>query len=91
MILNEKTLDDILTYLEHSVNNLAKDTLTNSEFQMSSNDLMQFLSEQYDIRLDDLLQRKNSSIHHLESGMKNKTIQRKQILLDNIKKEINSK
>jgi hypothetical protein len=91
MVLNEKTLNDILTYLENSVGNLAKDTMTSHEFQMSSDDLMQFLSGQYDVRLDNLLQRKNSSIHHLESGMKNKTIQRKQILLDNIKKELNFK
>jgi hypothetical protein len=91
MVLNEKTLNDILTYLENSVGNLAKDTMTSHEFQMSSDDLVQFLSGQYDVRLDNLLQRKNSSIHHLESGMKNKTIQRKQILLDNIKKELNFK
>jgi hypothetical protein len=91
MVLNEKTLNEILTYLENSVGNLAKDTMTSHEFQMSSDDLMQFLSGQYDVRLDNLLQRKNSSIHHLESGMKNKTIQRKQILLDNIKKELNFK
>ena len=91
MVLTEKTLDDILNYLDNSVAKLYKDTLNNHEFQMNDGDLHQFLSSQYDVRLDNLLQGKNSNIHHLESGMKNKTIQRKQILLDGIKKELNSK
>ena len=91
MVLTEKTLDEILNYLDDSVAKLAKDTLNNHEFQMNDGDLDQFLSSQYDVRLDNLLQGKNSNIHHLESGMKNKTIQRKQILLDGIKKELNSK
>jgi hypothetical protein len=91
MVLTEKTLDDILNYLDNSVAKLAKDTLNNHEFQMNDGDLDQFLSSQYDVRLDNLLQGKNSNIHHLESGMKNKTIQRKKILLDSIKKELNSK
>ena len=89
--IERKTLDDILNYLDNSVTKLAKDTLNNHEFQMNDNDLDQFLSSQYDIRLDNLLQGKDSNIHHLESGMKNKTIQRKQILLDKIKEELNSK
>ena len=91
MVLTEKTLDEILNYLDNSVAKLAKDTLNNHEFQMNDGDLDQFLSSQYDVRLDNLLQGKNSNIHHLESGMKNKTIQRKKILLDGIKKELNSK
>ena len=87
MLLTKKILEDILNYLDNSVAKLAKDTLNNSEFQMSKDDLVQFLSSQYDVRLDNLLQGKNSNIHHLESGLKNKTIQRKQRLLDGIKKE----
>jgi len=86
MVLTEKILDDILNYLDNSIIKLAKDTMSSPEFQMGS-DLKQFLSGQYDIRLDNLLQGINSNIHHLESGMKNKTIQRKQILLDEIIKE----
>ncbi len=86
MVLTEKTLDEILNYLDNSITKLAKDTLSSPEFQMSNN-LKHFLSSQYDVRLDNLLQGKNSNIHHLESGMKNKAIQRKQILLDNIIKE----
>ena len=81
MVLTEKILDEILNYLDDSVSNLAKDTLISPEFQMETGDLKQFLSNQYDIRLENLLQGKNSNVHHLESGMKNKTIQRKELLL----------
>jgi hypothetical protein len=87
MVLTEKKLDEILNYLDNSVAKLAKDTLNNHEFQINDGDLVQFLSSQYDVRLDNLLQGKHSNIHHLESGMKNKTIQRKQRLIDGIKKE----
>ena len=86
MVLTEKTLDEILNYLDNSITKLAKDTLSSPEFQMGNN-LKHFLSSQYDIRLDNLLQGKNSNIHHLESGMKNKAIQRKHILLESIIKE----
>jgi len=90
MILTEKILDEILEYLDNSVTNLAKDTLSTSEFQTIDN-LEHFLSNQYDIRLANLLQGKNSDIHHLESGMKNNTIQRKLILFEKLKKELHFK
>ena len=61
MVLTEKTLDEILNYLDNSVANLAKDTLNNHEFQMNDGDLVQFLSSQYDVRLDNLLQGKNKN------------------------------
>ena len=84
MVLNQSGFDEILNYLDNSISKLAQETLLNSEFQMETNDLKQFLSHQYDVRLDNLLQRKSSSVHHLESGMKNKAIQRKQSLLEKI-------
>lgn len=84
MVLTEKILDDILNYLDDSVSKLAKDSMNSPEFQMETSNLKQFLSNQYDIRLTNLLQRKNSDVHHLESGLKNKTIQRKEILLTGI-------
>jgi hypothetical protein len=89
MVLTEKTLDEILSYLDSSITKLAKDTLSTPEFQMSGDILKEFLSGQYDVRLDNLLLGKNSNIHHLESGMKNKIIQKKQMLLQNIIKEFN--
>ena len=90
MILTEKILDEILEYLDNSVTKLAKDTLSTSEFQTIDN-LEHFLSNQYDIRLSNLLHGKNSDIHHLESGMKNNTIQRKLILFEKLKKEFHFK
>ena len=84
MVLTEKILDEILNYLDDSVSKLAIDSMNSPEFQMETNDLKQFLSNQYDIRLVNLLQGKNSDVHHLESGLKNKTIQRKEILLTSI-------
>ena len=53
--------------------------------------LKNFLEGQYDIRLDSLLRGKKSSIHHLESGMKNKVIMRKQRLLVRLKEEFQKK
>ena len=35
MVLTEKTLEDILNYLDNSIAKLAKDTLNNHEFQMN--------------------------------------------------------
>jgi len=76
-------LDELLEYLENSISKLAHEMLESSEFHMDNN-FEEFLSTQYDVRLDNLLQKKNSNIHHLESGMKNLIIQRKQKLLGNI-------
>ena len=84
MVLTQSGFDEILEYLDKSLSKLAQETMLNSEFQMEENDLKQFLSHQYDVRLDNLLQGKSSSVHHLESGMKNKAIQRKQTLLEKI-------
>jgi len=87
MVLTEKILDEILNYLDNSISKLAQDTLNSPEFQMDNNALELFLSSQSDIRLDNLLQAKNRNIHHLESGMKNKIIQRKQKQINVIIKE----
>jgi len=46
-----------------------------------------FLENQFDIRLENLLVAKKSSIHHLESGMKNKVIQKKQEIIEKISKK----
>ena len=45
---------------------------------------MSFLENQFELRLENLLVAKVSSIHHLESGMKNKVIQRKQNIFEQI-------
>ncbi len=85
-VLTEKTLEDILSYLEKSISNLAKEAFENLEFEVKSH-AEGFLQNQFEIRLENLLVAKGSSIHHLESGMKNKIIQRKQKIFEQISKQ----
>jgi len=85
-VLTEKTLEEILSYLEKSINNLAKEAFGNLEFD-GEFQLENFLQNQFEIRLENLLIAKSSSIHHLESGMKNKIIQRKQKIFEQISKQ----
>jgi hypothetical protein len=86
MILTQKILDEILEYLEKSMTNLAKDAFENLELKGDIKEMGRFLHDQFDIRLENLLLSKNSSIHHLESSMKNTVIQRKEKILDKILK-----
>ncbi len=86
-LLTEKILDEILSYLEKSINNLAKGTFDNLEFDDGFQGAEKFLQNQFDIRLENLLVAKSSSIHHLESGMKNKVIQRKLKVFEQISKQ----
>ena len=83
-VLTEKNLNDILEYLEKSINNLAIDAFDNLEIEGG---VKSFLENQFDIRLENLLVSKKSSIHHLESGMKNKVIQKKQEIIERISKK----
>jgi len=87
MVLTEKTLEEIISYLDKSINNLAKDAFENLEVEGGFSGIENFLQNQFDVRLENLLVAKKSSIHHLESGMKNKIIQRKQIIFDNISRQ----
>ena len=75
-ILTEKILNDILKYLEKSMDNLAIDAFDNLEIEGGIQGVKSFLENQFDVRLENLLVAKKSSIHHLESGMKNKVIQK---------------
>ena len=84
MVLVDKILDEILEYLDKSINNLAKEAFENLELEGGFQGVEDFLQNQYDIRLENLLSAKKSSIHHLESSMKNKIIQRKQSVFENI-------
>jgi len=77
-------LDKILEYLEKSITNLAKESFENIEIEDGLEGMKKFLENQFDIRLENLLIAKNSSIHHLESGMKNKVIQKKQGIISKI-------
>ena len=86
-LLTEKSLEEILSYLEKSIKNLAKETFVNLEFDEGFQGAENFLQNQFDIRLENILVAKNSAIHHLESGMKNKIIQRKQVIFEQISKQ----
>ena len=87
-VLTEQTLNDILEYLEKSINGLAVEGLDNLEINRGD-EIKSFLENQFDIRLENLLISKNSSIHHLESGMKNIVIQKKQEIIQKISKQLN--
>ena len=63
---------------------LAKEAFESLEIDGGFQGVENFLQEQFDIRLENLLIGKDSSVHHLESGMKNKVIQRKQNVLERI-------
>lgn len=87
MLLDEKSMDEILEYLEKSIINVSKEVFENLELEGGIQEVQEFLENQYDVRLENLLVAKSSSIYHLESGMKNKIIQKKQSLFDNIFKQ----
>ena len=89
-ILSQESLKSILEYLEKSINNLAVDGIDNLEIGGDIEGIKNFLENQFDIRLENLLISKNSSIHHLESGMKNLVIQKKQEIIENILKQFNN-
>ena len=89
-VLSHKVLNEILDYLEKSINNLAADGTDNLEIDGGTEGMKKFLENQFDIRLENLLISKNSSIHHLESGMKNLVIQKKQEIIEKISKQFNN-
>ena len=86
-MINEKIINEILEYLEKSMNNLAVDAFENLEIEGGIHGVKNFLENQFDIRLENLLIAKKSSIHHLESGMKNKIIQKKQETIQKVSKK----
>lgn len=86
-ILTEKALGELLDYLEKSINNLAKESFENLEIEGGFQGVQNFLDDQFDIRLENLLVAKNISTHHLESGIKNIIIQRKAKIINDIAKE----
>tara|TARA_B100000497_G_C7532933_1_gene323086 strand:- start:483 stop:758 length:276 start_codon:yes stop_codon:yes gene_type:complete len=89
-VLSQEVLKDILDYLEKSINNLAIDGADNLEIEGGIEGMKNFLENQFDIRLENLLISKDSSIHHLESGMKNLVIHKKQEIIEKISKQFNN-
>ncbi|MFB5632481.1 MAG: hypothetical protein ACE5Q9_04040 [Nitrosopumilus sp.] len=86
-VITEKIIDEILEYLEKSIKNLARDAFENLEMGGGFEGTINFVENQFEIRLENLLVAKGSSTHHLESGMKNKIIQRKQAIIQEITKQ----
>ncbi len=86
-MLTENALEEILEYLDKSIANLAKDTFESLELEGGYQGAEDFLQSQFEVRLENLLVAKHSSIHHLESGIKNKIIQRRQIIFDKISRQ----
>jgi len=84
MVLTNEMLNEILDYLDKSIEKLAEEAFENLEIDGGLSGIVNFLENQFDVRLENMLVAKKSSIHHLESGMKNAVIQRKQIILDKI-------
>ncbi len=83
LLFDQKILDETLEYLEKSIAGLAREARESLEME-NGDRLKNFLEDQFDIRLENLLAAKNTSVHHLESGMKNRVIQRKRRILDDI-------
>ena len=77
-ILDDEDLDAICQNVEDFI----KIMLGKTE---DSHGLEKIFSSLYDTRLDNLLKEKQSSIHYLESGQKNKIILRKQNLFAQLK------
>ena len=54
-VLSQEVLKDILDYLEKSINNLAIDGADNLEIEGGIEGMKNFLENQFDIRLENLL------------------------------------
>jgi len=66
-VLTEKILEEILSYLEKSINNLAKETFKNLEFEEGFQGAENFLQNQFDI----IIQRKQMIFGQISKQYKN--------------------
>jgi hypothetical protein len=51
MVLTEKTLEEIISYLDKSINNLAKDAFENLEVEGGFSGVENFLQNQFDVEI----------------------------------------
>ena len=65
MVLTIEMLDEILDYLDKSLEKLASEAFENLEIEGGLPGVESFLQNQFDIRLENMLVVKKSSIHHL--------------------------
>ena len=58
MVLTPQILEDILGYMENAMKNLAKETFENLEIEGGMKGIEDFLQNQFDVRLENLLSKK---------------------------------
>lgn len=73
-MINDAQLDEILSSLDNSAKNLA---MLHAHEHTDWLSMKNYLDKQYEELLENLLAENGTSIHHLESGMKNRIIIRK--------------
>ena len=83
-MINDEQLDEILGSLDNSAKNLA---MLHAHEYTDWLSMKNYLDKQYEDRLENLLVEKGTSIHHLESGMKNRVIVRKHQIFSEIEKD----
>ena len=84
MVLNDTMLDEILDSLTNSMKNLVFLHLHEHKDWLG---MKNFLDKQYETILENLLGEKATSIHQLESGMKNRIIVKKNELFSTLEVE----
>ena len=77
----ESQIESVLDQVENGLRSMMGEDSSshgNSDESAKNNPMKGFFENQYEIRLANLLKATGSDIHHLESGIKNKIILRKQ-------------
>lgn len=88
--MNQTELESILDYLESSIKKLSTESQNFMDFE-DSKQIIDFLKNQYEIRLENMLIKKGTSIHQFESKIKNQIIQRRDSLIKVIENDLNFK
>jgi len=82
-VISDSQLDEMLDRVESGLK-----SMMGYEFQadarLPDGSMRDFLAVQYDVRLGNFLEAAGTSIHHLESGIKNRIIIRKQKFFDEL-------
>ena len=86
MAINESILYEILDSLDNSMKNLVFLHLHEHKDWLG---MKNFLDQQYEALLENMLNEKSTSIHHLESAIKNSIIVRKHELFTLIEHDFN--
>lgn len=80
-MINDSQLDEILSSLDNSIRNLSMIHAYEHTDWLS---MKNYLDKQFEDLLENLLSEKGTSIHHLESGMKNRVIIKKHEIFSKI-------